>query len=401
MLATGSSLRNMWHMRYSLLLLFLLASTAAAQVRVETIDGVVKGDLAGLTPEAVVLRIGGKRRTFELSGVFRIQFDGSPRTQTGTMFRLVGGDVYRGTLSGGDLDELVVETHSCGQIKLRTDPLTELRFPLSAEKAKKIRPVPEKKDQDVIYLKNGDHAYGRLDAVEQGKDGAFTFAMKTNVERVAFRAEKIYRIRIAPLAKAPTSTKFHALIQCWDGTQFRAELTGFGERILLAKTLFGDQRKVALSAIRSIHFMNGRFVYLTDRSPSKVEHIPYFVYRFEPKFDLNRRGGPLMLGGKQYEKGIGMQSRTLISYKIAGEGFKRFRCLVGIDDAAGDGGSVIFRVLLDGKKVHETKVLRGGDPAVALNVPLGEAQTLTLEADYADNAHVNDLADWVNPVLLR
>ena len=96
-----------------------------------------------------------------------------------------------------------------------------------------------------------------------------------------------------------------------------------------------------------------------------------------------------------------VQSKTRITYRIADQGFRQFRCLVGIDDAAGDGGSVIFRVYLDGKKVHETAVLRGGAPTVKLVIALKGAKELSLEADYADNGHVNDLADWVNPILLK
>ena len=96
-----------------------------------------------------------------------------------------------------------------------------------------------------------------------------------------------------------------------------------------------------------------------------------------------------------------MQSKTLIRYDISDQPYRQFRCVIGIDDDAGDGGSVIFRVYLDGKVVKETAVQRGGAPIVLLKVPIEKAKTLALEADYADNAHVNDLADWINPILLK
>jgi len=282
-----------------------------------------------------------------------------------------------------------------------TDDLTEIRFPIDPRKAAKVREVPARKNLDIVYLANADHAYGVLGGITKQKDGGFVFQLKDGDETLSFRQEELYRIQITPFNKAPKSAAFHMLVSCWDGSQFSATLQKFSQRILWTRTLLGETRKVALSSIRSLQFKNGGFFYLTDLRPSKIEHVPFFSYKWPPKFDRNRRGGPLKMRGKIYHKGIGMQSKTRISYEIAGKGYREFRCLVGIDDMAGDGGSVIFRVYLDGKKVHQTIVLRGGMPVVALKIGLKDKRLLTLEADYADNAHVNDLANWVNPVLLK
>ena len=317
-----------------------------------------------------------------------------------TRFRLVGGDQYYGKLIDGTVDDVVVDTNSCGRIKLGTEILTEIRFPIDQKSATRIRPLTPKKNKDVLYLKNGDHTYGRLEGIKKTESG-FLFEWKTDSETVSFRLNEVYRLQIEPLEQRPAYDKFHLQINCWDGSSFHGRLLKYSERILWTKTLFGSERKVALSAIKSIHLKNGGFVYLTDRTPIKIEHTPFFSYKWMPRFDLNRRGGPLKLRGKTYAKGIGMQSKTLIRYDISDQPYRQFRCVIGIDDDAGDGGSVIFRVYLDGKVVKETAVQRGGAPIVLLKVPIEKAKTLALEADYADNAHVNDLADWINPILLK
>lgn len=376
-------------------LLLFPGRAALAEVRVETVDGLVRGELTGMDATHLVLAVKGAAQKIELAAVFQVALEGAPRPSAAAAFDLLGGDRYHGKLVDGNTNDLEVETTVCGRVKLETASLVGITF---------VHGAPAKPDppgKDVIHLRNGDHVHGELSAIAKKQDGSFSFEINTGSDKLALEQAQIARIRLVALAGSPPKSDFfHAQVVCWDGSRLHGRIEKLEERELHLASLLGGQRRVALAAIQAIHFKNGRFVYLTDLAPAAVLHTPYFSYPFPPQFDKNRRGGTLTLRGRTYQKGIGMQSKTRVTYKLAA-GFREFRCLVGIDDLAGDSGSVVFRVYLDGKLARETQVLRGGMPPEALKVPLEGATELALEADFADNAHVNDLADWVNPVLLR
>jgi endo-alpha-N-acetylgalactosaminidase len=80
---------------------------------------------------------------------------------------------------------------------------------------------------------------------------------------------------------------------------------------------------------------------------------------------------------------------------------KRFESLVGIDDSTLGGGSVRFRVLIDGKEKFASPIIRGGDTPLPVSVDVTGAKELELLVDYADRADVLDHADWLNARLIR
>ncbi len=101
-----------------------------------------------------------------------------------------------------------------------------------------------------------------------------------------------------------------------------------------------------------------------------------------------------------YEKGLGVHAYSSLTYKLGGQ-FERFVATVGIDDAAGEHGSVVFHVLLDGKPAFESAVLRGTDAPVSVSVDVSSAAMLTLECDDANDLDLADHADWADAALIR
>ena len=65
--------------------------------------------------------------------------------------------------------------------------------------------------------------------------------------------------------------------------------------------------------------------------------------------DASIEGHPLRLAGQVYDRGLGTQSRTFLAYRLVADD-QRFQALVGLDDRAGALGSVVFRVLVDGRE---------------------------------------------------
>jgi len=111
-------------------------------------------------------------------------------------------------------------------------------------------------------------------------------------------------------------------------------------------------------------------------------------------------GQPLRLAGVTYDRGIGDHAgngfAAELVYALKPE-YKRFVSLVGIDDQTDGRGSVIVKVLVDGKVVVQTCVLRGGElpEPIDVEIPQG-AKQLKLVIEDAGDGYGHDDADLVN-----
>ena len=73
---------------------------------------------------------------------------------------------------------------------------------------------------------------------------------------------------------------------------------------------------------------------------------------------------------------------------------ERFKACVGVDDAAGRRGSVRFMVYGDGKRLFDSGVMKGGQEAKAVDVPLLGVRRLRLMVTSAGDGTDFDHADW-------
>ncbi len=107
-----------------------------------------------------------------------------------------------------------------------------------------------------------------------------------------------------------------------------------------------------------------------------------------------------MLSGERFEKGLGVHSRTELDYELA-RGYETFVATLGIDDAVRPRGSVVFRILGDGKVLYETAMLTGTSGPHLCRVDLTGVTLLTLVVDYGDSLDLADHADWGGARLLK
>jgi len=113
-------------------------------------------------------------------------------------------------------------------------------------------------------------------------------------------------------------------------------------------------------------------------------------------------GKPLRLAGKTYQRGIGTHAAGQMTYKLDAA-WGRFVATCGIDDEKADDerASVVCRVVVDGKTLGETPVLRAGQIGhLDVKLPDG-AKEIRLETTDAGDDNKADHADWVNAGFLR
>ena len=105
---------------------------------------------------------------------------------------------------------------------------------------------------------------------------------------------------------------------------------------------------------------------------------------------------PLQIGQEHFAKGLGMHANGNAVFKINAP-YVRFMAKVGVDtnaDTQGTKGSVTFAVKVDGKQVAATPIIKGGETAQAIDVPLNGARQLELIVTDGDDGYDYDQADW-------
>ena len=111
--------------------------------------------------------------------------------------------------------------------------------------------------------------------------------------------------------------------------------------------------------------------------------------------DFNTMGNLLFMNGnKSYEKGLGVMSNTEITYNISGQGYKSFITDVGIDDEAGDQGSVVFEIRVDDVMVFNSGLMQGSSETRSMAINIENASTLKIIVTDAGNGNYKDYADW-------
>lgn len=109
---------------------------------------------------------------------------------------------------------------------------------------------------------------------------------------------------------------------------------------------------------------------------------------------LWKRSG-MSIGGKQYAHGVTVHARSSVTIDL-NRRCNSYDALVGIDDLTGlpGLGAVRFSVYGDGTRLWRSPVVRGGDAAVPVHVPLTGRGTIRLVVEPDKPLSNAALAGW-------
>lgn len=126
--------------------------------------------------------------------------------------------------------------------------------------------------------------------------------------------------------------------------------------------------------------------------------------------DRSNRGESLRLRGVTYRKGLGVHAPNQLVYELKPE-YERFVARAGVDEHILDVNngsnlakypSVVFLVIIDGRTVATSPVMRISEEPWRFNVPIPRgSRRLSLVATDAGDGNREDLANWVDAGFLR
>ncbi|HUG91329.1 MAG TPA: NPCBM/NEW2 domain-containing protein [Planctomycetaceae bacterium] len=249
---------------------------------------------------------------------------------------------------------------------------------------------------DVVVLANGDRLaaeFRGLDANAVQLAGAIAAVPRSNVRALMFNPE---------LFSMPASAGLRMLVGLVDGSRItggKVQLDPQGQ--LQLEPAFGGRLDVPLARVATIRMLGGRADWLGRLEPDDYRFQPYLSASWPLHKDRNVTGGPLRLDGVEYPFGLGMHSRAAATYDLGGK-YRWFHATIGVDDTAGDRGSIVFSVELDGQPVFTSPVLKAADAALRLDpVDLAGRQRLTLLVDYGPWGDVQDYANWCDAAIVK
>jgi hypothetical protein len=367
------------------------------------IDGEqITGRLVNLTnPWRIVLQ-GGDRLSMtgpDLVALRRV--DPPLRTRmAGSYVLLANGDRIRGIPLFSTQDALRVNSELLGNLEIPLERIQAILLgsmldQLSREKLERNLLGISRK-QDVVVLANGDETSGDFlgldeDAVRLERNGGAVSIERVGVRAIAFSSD---------LISFPKSKSFYAEMILSDGSELsvaEVELTGNNLR---GRTAFDREFVLPLEQLFALEFRNGRVKYLSDLEPIEYQHTPYLSLAYPYCRDRCVTGGALSLRGQVFRKGLGMHSRSELTYELNGS-FRRFEATVGIDDETAGQGSVNFRVLLDGREAWQSGLITGHSALKRVQVDTTQAKRLTLVVDFGSLGDVQDHADWADARLVE
>ena len=116
----------------------------------------------------------------------------------------------------------------------------------------------------------------------------------------------------------------------------------------------------------------------------------------KPQIDKSVTEKELSIGGQKFEHGVGTHATGYVWIDLDGR-CDKFIASVGVDDAAlKQSGSVVFRVIGDGKQLFESNIIKRGDAPVKLEVTLKGIRKMILMVTDAGDGIDNDHADWAD-----
>ncbi len=179
----------------------------------------------------------------------------------------------------------------------------------------------------------------------------------------------------------------------WD-PEFADTRLGFAKRTYFVKAVGYDGRESEPSASVEFTPAAAEMLWLDQVQPASASQDWGTLH-----MNASVEGNPLSIGGVRYQRGLGTHAHSTLIYKLDGA-FRTFAAHVGVDDEKGGAGSVVFEVRVDGREAFDSGVMRGGEPAKEVVVPLAGVKELQLYVDCADDGISCDHADWAEARLL-
>jgi hypothetical protein len=404
----------------ALILSTWLAATVPASprpVRAVDIEGAaVQGIWSGVSPDgAVVLDQDGRRKEVPPGELMLLRWAAppvsppvetrptasrpAPASQPAAVF-LTDGNHLQGTVIGGDARHIVFKTALVPELTLPLDRVAAVRLmprehPAAAEAFSKALAARDPAE-DTLLIVRDDRVTALKGVTESLAPSGGSF--KWRQRRVPIRADNAYGIIFAAGVQKPAPQP--AMATLIDGSTWAGRLVGGDAKSVSIELAGGLKVPLPVKQISEIRFRSDRVLFLSDLEPAEYVFEPFSTTRWPYRRDRSVANRLMRIGDQSFDRGIGMHSKSTLTYDLPGE-FSRLAAVIGIDAGAAPLGNAVFRVTADGKEVFNSGPVTGRDAPRPINVSVAGAKRVQLIVDFGEDLDIGDQADWGNVRLVK
>lgn len=407
----------------------------APSVMIKTIDPeILQGTLweLSLADGAVLRTAGQEERRIPTDELVRISCIIPPSRAERPQLRLAlrGGDVLYGRLadpaeSDAPVDGVLLETAEFGRL---TIPLAQLaRFETAQTSRPEYRQIMARSLQgedpqvDRILLANSDVIRGFVSSID-AQEVAIESAMGES--RIAL--DLALAIDFGGSESNALSTPYF-VVTLQSGAKVSTSELNWSATKVEALLPWGARAQVAADSIQRVDLVGGRWQWLSELRPISFQHTPMLALDAPPTapatgpnapadrsaappqgldldwpyvVDRNVKGAPLTVAGETFEHGVGVHSRSSLTYDLKGE-YKEFVTQMGMDDDSGPYADVTAAILVDGKRRWSREHIQRGRLWDPLRIDVQKAKRIELVVDFGDNGDIQDRFNWLDAALVK
>jgi len=381
-----------------------------------TTDDALHGRLLALSMgQGVLIRTAdGAERRIPLEDLVRLSTPSrpSPPPRRGLMVSLTNGDVWYGEVVEAREEATVIDMVDLGRVAVSLDAIaridtvraTQPAYQRSVEwldramsgkrgttgEAGPLLPLVE----DMILLTNGDVIRGFITSI--GADG---LAMESTLGKTLVPYRLIVAVRLTSSTTTKPQTPY-VIVTLRHSGRITAQQLDWSGNVVEARLVDGQRCRIEAERIVQIDVMGGRWEWLAQHQPISFEHTPMLSLAWDYRADRNVLGDVITIAGQTFEHGIGVHSRSSLTFDLKGQ-YRRFVTLGGLDDSSGPYADVSVAILVDGRVRFEQSHVRRGKLLGPVRLDVTQAKRIELIVDFGDNGDIQDRFNWVEPALIR
>jgi len=384
-----------------------LCTVATAAQSIETIDArQLAGPVESITTQAVVFGRPGASQQLPRADVASVVLAPAGRLM------LRDGQAVIQSAAGGQLavSEIAVAdgkvSFASGLLGRATWPMERISLILlpsaTASPAQVLgeleRLAPAGQALDVLLVRRSDGNLVAVAGVLEKVDAKVVRFRWKGKARTAGR-ESVLAIRLA--GSAGQGPAVSGWLRSRDGSRIGFAALSMDSRSVTAELVPGGRKEIPRNVLAAVHFVSDRVVPLARLKPATVTEYGFLGKAFGHRVDRSVGGGPLRLGGKTYDNGLGLHSFCALSWRLDGP-YSSFVAVVGIDDAVRPRGDATLTFLGDGKPLTGPMRLTGNDPPRTVRLGLTGVRELTIRVEFGpDRLDVGDHVDLAGARLIR
>lgn len=255
----------------------------------------------------------------------------------------------------------------------------------------------ETEAKDVVFLNDRDQVVGEFLALEKNvlRIDADAFEKAVPRDRIVFL--RFNSQLLSPIPSADVRT----IVELTNGTVLTAsKVTADPAGQVRMRSEWGATVATSWRHVRSVRFISEQVQPLSSLPLTTSTHKPFAGRKRKHLVGRTIRGDHATHLGKRYFSSLGVTSGMNLTWQLDGS-LHTFQSRFGIDDSAPHGAAV-FVVLVDGIERFRSGIVKSRRSVGTTGpIDLTGAETLTLAVEYGPRGDVQDVANWLDPILVR